>query len=935
MLWYKFARVFFFLIFLSINMVFAQEFPPIEIFTAKDYNAGNQNWSIAQANDKTIFIANNKGLLEYNGARWNLHATQNQPIVRSVAVIDDKIYTGSYMDFGFWKRNTFGDLEYTTLSSILEEDFIQDEEFWSIIPMGEWILFQSLDRLYIYNAKANNFRIIDSDSRITKVYNVNGVIYFQRLKEGLFKIENGKAILVSGDSIVSDNEVINAFEVDDKLLILTKQNGFYWLNNNTSPDKWNTEAQELLSKADVYSAVQLRNGNFIIGTISDGIIKIDKDGNLLFWMNQENGVSNNTVLSLFEDDYGNIWMGLDNGVNVLNLRSPYKAYKDPKGKLGTIYTSAKTDKYLYLGTNQGLFYKLINSEKDFDLVPGTEGQVWILKNFGDTLLCGHDNGTYQIFEQQAIKITSENGTWDIKAVEQNPRLLLQGNYDGLSLLEFQEGQWRFKQEIKGFNISSRYFEFSKPDELLVSHEYRGVFKLKLSDDLQEIISYTQDEVPVSIGSSLFKYNNKVMYANSEGIYNYQDDTFVKDSLLQGYFNVDNYVSGKLIFDTPKKRLWAFFNDQVIYVEPGNLTEEPQINSIDLPATLRKSNSGFENILTLDDNTYLLGTTEGYIIIDLHKSELKNYKVRIDKVSFSVLNKNQISLKLNERPELKNNENSLQFLFSVSDYNSLVPSLYQYRLNDISKNWSAWSNDTSVFFENLPYGEYTFQVRAKVGDHITDNIASYTFLIEKPWYLKPLTIVGYILVFIMIIGLIQFFNTRYYKKQQATLLTKKERELEYKEIENRRQLVEFKNQNLQQGIENKSRELGMATMNLVKRNELLNDIKNELTRTKTEKDIKSVIKLIDKNLNDSNDWKLFEEAFNNADKDFLKRIKKIHPDLTPNDLKLCAYLRLNLSSKEIAPLLNISHRSVEVKRYRLRKKMNLSHQDSLTNYILEM
>lgn len=84
-------------------------------------------------------------------------------------------------------------------------------------------------------------------------------------------------------------------------------------------------------------------------------------------------------------------------------------------------------------------------------------------------------------------------------------------------------------------------------------------------------------------------------------------------------------------------------------------------------------------------------------------------------------------------------------------------------------------------------------------------------------------------------------------------------------------------------------------------------------------IKNVIKTIDRNLNNEDDWKFFEEAFNNADKEFLKKIKTAHPNLTNNDLKLCAYLRLNLSSKDIAPLLNISLRSVEIKRYRLRKK----------------
>ncbi|MGB5237689.1 MAG: LuxR C-terminal-related transcriptional regulator, partial [Flavobacteriaceae bacterium] len=80
---------------------------------------------------------------------------------------------------------------------------------------------------------------------------------------------------------------------------------------------------------------------------------------------------------------------------------------------------------------------------------------------------------------------------------------------------------------------------------------------------------------------------------------------------------------------------------------------------------------------------------------------------------------------------------------------------------------------------------------------------------------------------------------------------------------------------------------------------------------------------------------FKEAFNNTDREFLKKLEKTHPNLSPNDIRLCAYLRLNLVTKEIAQLLNISPRSVEIKRYRLRKKMNLTHEENLVNYILKL
>ncbi|MEM9680123.1 MAG: LuxR family transcriptional regulator, partial [Bacteroidota bacterium] len=86
----------------------AQELPPIQIFTPREYKAGDQNWAISQDDNNVIYVANNKGLLEYNGARWRLHNSPNESILRSVKVIGDKIYTGSYMDFGCWIRNEFG-----------------------------------------------------------------------------------------------------------------------------------------------------------------------------------------------------------------------------------------------------------------------------------------------------------------------------------------------------------------------------------------------------------------------------------------------------------------------------------------------------------------------------------------------------------------------------------------------------------------------------------------------------------------------------------------------------------------------------------------------------------------------------------------------------------------------------------------------------------
>ena len=116
---------------------------------------------------------------------------------------------------------------------------------------------------------------------------------------------------------------------------------------------------------------------------------------------------------------------------------------------------------------------------------------------------------------------------------------------------------------------------------------------------------------------------------------------------------------------------------------------------------------------------------------------------------------------------------------------------------------------------------------------------------------------------------------------------------------------------------------------------MNKIINELKALDDHPRIDRLTKIIKKNLKGNEDWEFFEKAFNNADKDFLKKVKKTHPTLTHKDLRLCAFLRLNLLSKEIAPLLNISVRSVEIKRYRLRKKMKLSRDESIIDHFVNL
>mgnify|MGYP002633099568 CR=1 FL=1 len=915
---------------------FSQQLPPIQKFSPQFYEAGNQNWMIAQAPDASIYLANNNGLLKYNGARWQLYPSPNNSIIRAVKAINDKIYTGSFMDFGFWEQNSKGQLTYTSLAESLNIELIEDEQFWNILEYDDWLLFQSLNRLIFVNPTTNEVKFVKATSTFSKSFKRNGNIYFHEQKKGLYMLKSGKPSLVSSHPILRNHIIVNIFNINDKFLIVTDNAGLYHLENGNL-NRWKVKADSIFQQTSIYSAIQLEDQSIFIGTISKGLIQLNSEGEVLLELNQSKGISNNTVLSVFKDMNQNIWLGLDNGINCLNLTSPFSSYNLNNEPIGSVYTSVTHEDNLYLGTNQGLFWKPLASEEPFKLVSGTAGQVWNLTLLDRDLLCGHDLGTFLIKGDKASRFSLVQGAWNFKPLNNSETLALQGNYNGMYVIQKINDDWSVRNKIEGLNISSKFFEMVNDTTLLISHEYKGVYNIKLDSEYTKALKVVEEKsVKKGSHSCLVSFEGYILYKSEAGIFLYDKETnsFERDTLLNQSFAKEEYTSGKMINDG-SGRLWMFAKDHFYYVTSDILSSSLKLNTLSFPSKLSKGMEGYEHIFPLSKTKLLYGTTDGYLTIDLTKYHDQAPPVNLDEISLQFLDGKETLLPLDSPIDLKPNENNLSFYYHTPYYQKSHQVLYQYKLLGYFDQWSSWSENPSATFKNLPYGNYTFSVRAKIGDVITEAKDSFQISIDKPWYFSNLMVIIYVMFFIFISLSINQSYTRYYRKQQQKLIEKNNRILEIKELESNQELMKFKNEQLHKDIENKNRELAISTMSTIRRNKFLGSIKDSLKEADNTPKIRAVIRTIDRNLNNEDDWKFFEEAFNNADKDFLKKVKQIHPSLTHNDLRLCAYLRLNLSSKEIAPLLNISSRSVEIKRYRLRKKMDLKHKESLVDYIMTL
>ncbi len=917
----------------------AQELPPIMKYGSTLYGAGNQNWMISQDKNQFVYFANNEGLLEYNGSNWTVYPSPNETIIRSVKVVNDKIYTGCYMEFGFWKRKPNGLLEYTSLSSKIKNKLIEDEHFWNIINLDQWVLFQSFNRIYVYNTKEKTFQFIDKHPYIFRCYKVNNSIYFQAIGEGLYEIVNGSSVLVTDDARIINNRIVELFSTKEGMLLQTERAGIFRLEDKKIVP-YLLESENELRPNSIFSAKMLSDGGFAFGTISNGIYIVDKQGKIRYHITQNTGLSNNTILSIHEDIDKNLWLGLDNGIDCINLQSPIKSYKDDVGYLGTVYASAKFKDRIYIGTNQGLFYKSALGNDGFHFVVGTKGQVWSLFQYDNQLFCGHDLGTFLINETGINLVSKQSGTWKFTSVPNHTNLLLQGNYNGISVLEKQGSQWVFRNKLAGFDISSRYLEATSNGALYVGHEYKGIIKILPTSDLTSVRKFYILKSPQKgkhIG--LVKYNGIIYFAGKQGIFslNSKTSTFVKDESLSSVLKNDEYVSGKLNVDRSNK-LWMFTKNYIYYFTSGNFDSGIKKHKISIPYSITNPMIGYENITQISDSDYLVGKTDGYFIINLADFRVRSHNIILTSATVNKLSEPIVELSLKEEGSLHHDENNLVFSYTVPQYNRFIDVEYQYMLEGQQGQWSEWSAKSNVNFKNLEPGEYVFKVRAKVANSTPDNIVSYSFTILKPWYATNLAWFIYMCLFIVMAYYINKAYKNYYQKQKEKLIEENNLLLEIAALENEQQLMKVRNEQLSQDVDAKNRELAVSTMSLIKKNELLTIIKEDLKKSSDEnsgRNIKSVITTINRNITGDDSWNVFKEAFDNADKDFLKKIKTAHPTLTPSDLKLCAYLRLNLTSKEIAPMLNISIRSVEIKRYRLRKKLNLLHDDGLVNYILSI
>lgn len=912
--------------------------PGVRSFTKEDYGASSQNWSVDQDPQGAVYIANSAGLLEFDGSSWMVHPSPDGNIIRAVAVDHNGVvYTSGYQELGYWIRDAHGVLKYTSLKSKAAPLFHPNVEFWNIFPDGSRVYFQAFTQLLVYENGV--FTSLPFDRFVNSAALIGGRLFIQEMGGGIFELRDSlKVPFVTGDFFKGKTMRFLLPYDEGRYLLGTAADGLYLVSEGQIT-VWESPLNDSFKKYEINRACWLPGGQLIVGTILDGIYAVSREGGLLWHLNSRNGLQNNTVLGLTADREGNLWAALDRGVDLVAAAQPGGVRTFPLEGVGAVYDAAFFERQWYLGTNQGVFTgEIATFPGDFRLVPGTQGQVWDLEVIGRELVIGHNNGTFVLSGGTLRPLSPVSGGFALTADPRDPRSLLQCTYSNLVRYRLEEGSLRLSQIIYNFNELIRFLEFDHLGNIWAGHMHRGIYQLRFNPagDSVRVVRYYGEESVFGQDHHLrvFKVENRVVFTTGRQLYTYNDleDKMILYERLNS--QLGEYAEAERIIPAGEHLYWMVAPTKIgLWKISG-----------DQARLLREYTAGvfgnqlirhYENITPLNDHEAVVCLENGIALLDTQSGELPRFpeEENPQKRSVWLLDRDGNAIPLSPDSE------SYRIPWSLNSFHlrmafpwfSTGNVTWEWLLEGFSPRWNSNGESPVLAFVRLPAGRYTLKVRAANSWGQRSRELQIPLLVRQPWFWSLPARLFYLLLTIAALLLFRFrviHNTR--KMEQR------------KREDNERELISLKNEKLQAEISFKSRELANSTMAIIKKNEFLLDIrelvlsqKNQLGNRYPDKYSGELLRRIDNHLSSNDEWKIFETHFEQAHETFMKNLKSSYPDLTPGDMRLCAFLKMNLSSKEIAPLMGISVRGVENHRYRLRRKLNLGHDENLIDVLLQL
>ncbi len=780
---------------------------PIFNFNHRDYAGHSQNWAVTQDMRGLIYVANNSGVLEYDGSEWRL-IPLNDALARCIDIDKEgRIWVGGQDEIGYLAADSTTSIKYFSLTSKLPLACLPLGLVRQIFATKEGVFFSTPKCIAQINGEV--VKTWKPKTSFHRTFFSNNKLFVNQPEYGLTYLDYDTLRIVPEADNISKKLIyfIQPYN-SKKILIGTQSDGLYLYNldalrkdtlicKDSIITKFKTEADNFLVKNLIYSCVKLPNNQFAIGTSRGGAVIIDKMGKLLRQINLESNLQDESVWNMHLDNQNNLWMALNNGVSYTNINSQLTYFDDKLGLKGALQSVVRYNNNLYISTSVGVSFKTSDGFKEVKNFNKYANRMCVVNtpDGKSSLLASTVDGIYYIKNDEALKIPPyKNQCYSFTPSKLFSNIVYAGLNDGVGILRYIQGSWQFLGKIEGTKGQVYSIVEDTDGRLWYSHRYKGVSRCNIVNPYQMVTEPVKayHQLPFSPRNDDMSINlidGVIKVSTDKGLcrYDHKKDCFIPDSCL-GIEFADGSTGIRILNQDKKGNLWfeAYKKNPSRWLERAYLYPDK---------TYRRNPSQFRiipdmifnDVLSEENDINWIATSDGLYRFDgrAKGEEQSIIKLLIRRVSTN--NSNQVfngafSLPKNSygyrstsfsststtKQKFESQENSMLFYFSSPFFGQNQTIKYSYILEGYDNKWSEWVSDQKKEYTNLPSGNYKFVVKAR---NVFDNespVASYSFSINRPWYKSPASFILYLLIIAIIIWVYVTIKTSLLKSSNLRL-----------------------------------------------------------------------------------------------------------------------------------------------------------------------
>ena len=926
-------------------------------FTPFETHGGIHNPYISIDDSAQIAAANNLGLLIYTGAEWNLVPLPNGTQSRSVWAHGGQVVCGGQGFVGVYSENTnTREAEWTDLTDSIQAISGPIEDVWRLYGQVNGPHYQVI-------IATSDFMGAFDETGAYREWQAGPIVNAFESSVG-FGVQTHDSLFVFNNKGLIEHRLqapedcrIEGLIWENSLsppILLTHRRGIFELKQ----EEWRTvrsPLSEALKSARV-NCILKHQRQWFIGTSENGILATSDFHQYEIGHNTRTGLTSNTVLDLKSDENGNVWVAMEGGIELLRYSWPHRIPSTLAQEKVVGYSSLHLDNgEVYWGTSQGLLHQK-NESVEVRSIGEVNGPIWSLKKASTDFWVSHPNGAGFLIDDIYYPLVKDEGCWNMWPSESNTRWYI-GTYNGILQVRHDPEadnlaeRWIVEGRMKGFEESTRFLGQDQDTTWWVTHPYRGAYHLALHEQKREIEvieTYGEEHgFPQPLQVNLCSIDGAIRFATQRGFYRFDpaSNAMVIDrSGLTQWVNSEGAFQ-RLIED-PNGGLWVFEGTEIAHIPLGGsaLIKDQSIGIA--PMQLSRPIAPFESLEFTPDGRVCVPIETGFVYLDPNRMLAPENAPEVSISNIRHLNaSDRRSLPLTSIIELEAGMHALEIQLRSLNSNWLGIQRYQWRIKNVSPAWSHPTPSPNINLSGLEPGNHRLEFRTFIHNNLTGPVRHQNFYIAPFWYQRT-SIQG--LGLLALVGLFYVYLRRNRQILQAEHKLEKAVQIRARrETEaNLEASIKATEAALQKELEDtqkrqlamKNKELASVTMNLVQKAQLLQTLETGLSEIKPhvpeQESIKidQLVRIIHDGGKLDDAWEQFTEQFDQVHIEFQQRITERFPHLTKNDLKLCTYLRMNLSSKEISTLMFVTVRAIEVSRSRLRKRLGLLKEHNLIQFI---